>query len=262
MDISTLPILSTAGVATRLPAQDLDRARAWYRDRLGLEPTETREGGLRYVLGSGEFVVFASAGASSGTHTQAAFDVADLDVAIRELRNRGVVLDTEGMAGLEMVDGVVTVPGNYPSKGTAERGAWFRDSENNLLGIAQSLDPPAGGAANVGPAAVAVALLDGWQRADRPAVERLLADEFTFFSPQDAEGLDRDGYFARCWPDGERLRQEEVEADAIGGGVVAMRYVARRGDGTRFRNTELVTVRDRQVTQVDVYFGREVAAEV
>ena len=29
--------------------------------------------------------------------------------------------------------------GNYPSKGTGERGAWFRDSEGNLLGIGQQV---------------------------------------------------------------------------------------------------------------------------
>jgi catechol 2,3-dioxygenase-like lactoylglutathione lyase family enzyme len=36
------------GVATRLPAQDLDRARRFYAEKLGLEPSEGRPGGLQW----------------------------------------------------------------------------------------------------------------------------------------------------------------------------------------------------------------------
>jgi catechol 2,3-dioxygenase-like lactoylglutathione lyase family enzyme len=39
--------LSNAHTVTKLPAQDLERARAFYRDKLGLEPVEERTGGLR-----------------------------------------------------------------------------------------------------------------------------------------------------------------------------------------------------------------------
>lgn len=37
-----------SGVATRLPVQDLHRARSFYADKLGLEPIEERPGGLLY----------------------------------------------------------------------------------------------------------------------------------------------------------------------------------------------------------------------
>ena len=47
--------LDSAHAVTKLPAQDLDRARAFYRDRLGLEPVEERDGGLRYLCGATEF---------------------------------------------------------------------------------------------------------------------------------------------------------------------------------------------------------------
>jgi catechol 2,3-dioxygenase-like lactoylglutathione lyase family enzyme len=128
--MSTDPILTTAKVATRLPAQDLDRARAWYRDTLGLEPSETREGGLLYRMGEGEFGLFASAGAPSGYHTQMGFEVDDLEAVVAELKARGVVFEDEG---------VVEIEGNYPSKGRGELGAWFRDSEGNMLGLGQPI---------------------------------------------------------------------------------------------------------------------------
>src|SRR5450432_3299080 len=62
--------LSHAHTVTKLPAQDLERARAFYRDKLGLEPVEERTGGLRYVCGPTEFHLFSSAGAPSEASTR------------------------------------------------------------------------------------------------------------------------------------------------------------------------------------------------
>ena len=126
-----------AEVSTRLPAQDLGRARAFYAQKLGLEPVETREGGLRYRCGNGYFSVFQSAGRASGDHTQIAFEVDNLESVVAELRRRGVEFEEVDVPGLRTVDGIADIEGNYPSKGVSERGAWFRDSEGNLLGVGQ-----------------------------------------------------------------------------------------------------------------------------
>ena len=131
--------LSDARVEARIPVQDLDRARRWYAEKLGLEPAEEREGGLRYECASGQFCLFASAGASDGTFSQLAFNVDDIEAEIAELRARGVVFEEYDVPGLRTVDGIADIDGNYPSKGTRERGAWFRDSEGNMLGMGQSL---------------------------------------------------------------------------------------------------------------------------
>ena len=130
-------MLSKARVATRIPAQDLDRARAFYADKLGLDPIEERDGGLRYVCAAGEFALFASAGAASGGHTQMGWEVDDIAATVAELRSRGVVFEEYDLPGLRTVDGIADIDGNYPSKGMGERGAWFHDSEGNLLGIGQ-----------------------------------------------------------------------------------------------------------------------------
>jgi catechol 2,3-dioxygenase-like lactoylglutathione lyase family enzyme len=131
--------LAAGRVIAKLPAHDLDRARAFYRDRLGLEPVEERAGGLRYCCAEGEFHVFRSSGAPSGTSTQLGFEVEDLDRTVAELRGRGVVFDdVESRPAFRMADGIVEVDDNYPSKGTGERGAFFRDSEGNVLGLGQA----------------------------------------------------------------------------------------------------------------------------
>jgi catechol 2,3-dioxygenase-like lactoylglutathione lyase family enzyme len=132
-------MLTSGRVATRLPAQDLERARTFYAEKLGLEPVEEREGGLRYVCAAGEFALFESAGTASGDHTQMGWEVEDIEATVRELRARGVVFEEYDHPGLQTLDGIATIEGNYPSKGRAERGAWFRDSEGNMLGIGQPL---------------------------------------------------------------------------------------------------------------------------
>lgn len=131
-------MLEHSDVATRLPAQDLERARAFYADKLGLEPVEERPGGLRYRCGAGSFVLFASTGAASGNHTQMAWEVDDIEAVVHRLRSRGVVFEDVDVPGLRTIDGIAEVEGNYPSAGgVGERAAWFRDSEGNLLGIGQ-----------------------------------------------------------------------------------------------------------------------------
>ncbi|MFD8526763.1 VOC family protein [Streptosporangium canum] len=130
-------MLEHSHVATRLPARDLDRARAFYAEKLGLEPVEERPGGLLYRCGGGQFALFASTGTASGDHTQMAWEVDDIEAVVEELRSRGVVFEEIDVPGFRTVGGIAHVEGNYPSAGTGERAAWFRDSEGNLLGIGQ-----------------------------------------------------------------------------------------------------------------------------
>ena len=65
------------------------------------------------------------------------FEVDDIRAVVAELKERGVVFEEVEIPGLPMVDSVVEIPGNYPSKGRGEFGAWFR--EGNLLGLGQPI---------------------------------------------------------------------------------------------------------------------------
>jgi catechol 2,3-dioxygenase-like lactoylglutathione lyase family enzyme len=132
-------MLADSEVATRLPVKDLARARRFYSEKLGLEPTEERPGALLYRCGSGSFALFESTGAAAGTHTQMAWEVADIEGTVAALRTRGVVFAEYDLPGLKTVNGIATIQGNYPSKGVGERGAWFSDSEGNVLGLGQPL---------------------------------------------------------------------------------------------------------------------------
>jgi catechol 2,3-dioxygenase-like lactoylglutathione lyase family enzyme len=130
-------MLGNGHVATRLPVQDMKRARAFYAEKLGLEPVEERPGGLLYRCASGEFALFESTGASPASFTQMGWSVDDVVATVAELRSRGVVFEQVKMPGLTTVGDIADVAGNYPSRGSGEKAAWFRDSEGNMLGIGQ-----------------------------------------------------------------------------------------------------------------------------
>jgi len=99
------------------------------------------------------------------------------------------------------------------------------------------------------------ALFDAYFAQDRGIVTRLLADDFEFTSPQD-DHIDRAAYLERCFPTAHRFRTHEILAVAPAGEdsvVVLYEYELQRGD--RYRNAELLTLRDDQIVETQVFFG-------
>jgi ketosteroid isomerase-like protein len=93
-----------------------------------------------------------------------------------------------------------------------------------------------------------------YESGDRGVAEKLLSDDFTFYSPADI-GIDRDRYFERCWPSSEPIENfafvRLVEADD----EVVVTYESTRTDGSRFRNTEVLTFAGEKICKAEVYFG-------
>jgi hypothetical protein len=104
------------------------------------------------------------------------------------------------------------------------------------------------------PESVATACYRAHADKDRAAIERLIADDFHFTSPLDNR-IDRKTYFARCWPNSSWIAGYDIIAIAPHGERVFVTYEARTDDGRRFRNTELLTVRDGKLVDAEVYFG-------
>jgi catechol 2,3-dioxygenase-like lactoylglutathione lyase family enzyme len=116
-------------VHATLPAADLERAKTFYSEKLGLTPVSEEPAGIFYEVGQTRFAVFPTRGRPSGEHTQAGIIVDDVDVTVSELKDRGVVFEEYDFPDFKSVDSVVTTG--------ATKGAWFKDSEGNLLGIVQ-----------------------------------------------------------------------------------------------------------------------------
>ena len=129
-----MEIWETAIAEATLPAKDLERAKEFYTGRLGLSPTSEDEQGIHFVVGGTRFRLFRSGGSASGSHTQLALMVSDIAAQVKALRERGLTFEQYDYPNLKTVDGVADL-------GYA-RAAWFKDSEGNLIGIAQLM--PAG----------------------------------------------------------------------------------------------------------------------
>lgn len=100
-------------------------------------------------------------------------------------------------------------------------------------------------------------LYAGWAANDRATVESIIADDFHFTSPLDNR-LDRKTFFARCWPNAADMARFEIDRLVVMGDRVYVTYELTTKGGKRFRNTELLTVHDGKVHDVEVYFGWDI----
>jgi ketosteroid isomerase-like protein len=95
---------------------------------------------------------------------------------------------------------------------------------------------------------------EAYVKKDRSLLERSLSDDFHFTSPLDNH-LDRTTYFERCWPNSEDAADFKFINLVPDGDRVFVTYEGSSTNGHRFRNTEIVTVRNKKIIDVEVYFG-------
>ncbi|HEY8740784.1 MAG TPA: VOC family protein [Candidatus Dormibacteraeota bacterium] len=113
-----------------LPALDIDRAKSFYKDKVGATPQEDSPSGTFFSIGETSFSIYPTPNPTRGGHTQMGIRVDDVGSAVKELRDRGVTFEEYDMPGLKTVDGVADL-------GDVGKGAWFKDSEDNIIGVVQ-----------------------------------------------------------------------------------------------------------------------------
>jgi len=113
---------------------DIDRARRWYEEKLGLVPEREDPGGVWYRFG-GETWLYLYATPSAGTarNTIAGWTVNDIEAVMAALRERGVTFEDYDFGGAKTVDGLADF-------GMA-KAAWFKDSEGNTFELSEVLEP-------------------------------------------------------------------------------------------------------------------------
>jgi predicted enzyme related to lactoylglutathione lyase len=123
-------MLDKANVTANIPAADLQRARAFYADKLGLTPSQEMEGVmlLYHTAAGSTFSVYQTEYAGQAGHTIAQWHVPDVDAAVRDLQGKGVTFEHYDLPGVDWNDDVA-------SMGAMGKAAWFKDSENNILCI-------------------------------------------------------------------------------------------------------------------------------
>jgi catechol 2,3-dioxygenase-like lactoylglutathione lyase family enzyme len=117
---------------TTLPASDLERAKAWYRDKLEFVPKEEDAGGVYYESGGRSFALFQTPYAGTAQNTAMEWSVDDVEKVVAHLKDRGVTFDTYDIPGVEW-NGEIAIMGPF-------KGAWFKDSEGNILSLTQPAD--------------------------------------------------------------------------------------------------------------------------
>lgn len=124
-------MLNNLALSVSIPAKDLERAKAFYADKLGYKPTEERPDGVLYESGGSRFMLYQTQYAGTAQHTLAGWEVSDLEAEINTLRSRGVKFEEYDTPNLKTTAGIATM-GDV-------RGAWFKDSEGNILGLMQPI---------------------------------------------------------------------------------------------------------------------------
>jgi catechol 2,3-dioxygenase-like lactoylglutathione lyase family enzyme len=122
-------MLNDSRIMAVLPAKDINRARDFYRDKLGLESSDSMEDdSLMYRGGDGTgFLIYQTENAGTAKNTQMGWETDNLDREMEELRGRGVVFEDYDFPGLKTENGVATNDWG--------KAAWFLDSEGNILNL-------------------------------------------------------------------------------------------------------------------------------
>ena len=121
-------MLGKADATPMIAVKDLDRARKFYEETLGLEAKEEMSGEVLTVKsGSTPITVYRSEFAGTNKATALTFDVDDLESEVRELKDKGVAFEHYDMEGL-------TRQGDVYS-GEGMKTAWFKDPDGNILSL-------------------------------------------------------------------------------------------------------------------------------
>ncbi|HEX5595221.1 MAG TPA: VOC family protein [Micromonosporaceae bacterium] len=122
-------MLSAAPVQAAIPASDMERAKRFYRDTLGLKISLETEDAVHFESGGTQLFTYPTPNAGQAPTTLAAWLVTDLDAEMADLRTRGITFEEYDLPDLKTVNGV--------AEWGSVRGAWFKDSEGNILAVVE-----------------------------------------------------------------------------------------------------------------------------
>ena len=110
-------------------ARDLERARAFYADTLGLEPDDSAEEGvLTFRTGDTRLIVYQSEQAGTNKANAVVWSAGeDFDRIVDQLRENGVTFQEYPELGMDIADGVHRA-GDF-------KGVWFKDPDGNILHV-------------------------------------------------------------------------------------------------------------------------------
>jgi catechol 2,3-dioxygenase-like lactoylglutathione lyase family enzyme len=122
-------MLANRPIRLSIPARDLARAKQFYADKLGLTPSSESEFGLNYRSENGLFTIVPSESAGQASYSLLTWIVDDIETMMSAMRTQGIEFEDYDLPFLKTVNGIADFG--------QDKVAWFKDSEGNLLAIAQ-----------------------------------------------------------------------------------------------------------------------------
>nr|MDP2191605.1 VOC family protein [Rhodoferax sp.] len=126
-------MLKSAPIYAYVPVSDLDRARRFYEDTLGLGRGQPSGPGLIFRCAGGTgFFMYPTSGAGTNQASSAFWQVDDIRATVAWLKGRGVVFEEYDTPDMKTEGSIFN--------GGGAMAAWFRDTEGNILAVVQDLD--------------------------------------------------------------------------------------------------------------------------
>jgi catechol 2,3-dioxygenase-like lactoylglutathione lyase family enzyme len=128
--VEVVKMLDRASAQATIAVSDLDRAKRFYGETLGLPVKDERADGVTYQAAGTWFLVYPSQFAGTAKSTCMTFEVdGDVETAVKELRDRGVTFEEYDLPGLKTENGIAELEG--------VKGAWFKDPDGNILAVGE-----------------------------------------------------------------------------------------------------------------------------
>ena len=120
-------------VFATIPATDMARAKRWYEEKLGVKPSREILAGAVYDMGGGSgFLLYPTEFAGKAPNTLMGLETGDVEGDVAALKKKGVVFLEYDTPDLKTVNSIASF-GDL-------KGAWFKDSEGNILSVANPPD--------------------------------------------------------------------------------------------------------------------------
>jgi catechol 2,3-dioxygenase-like lactoylglutathione lyase family enzyme len=125
-------MLGKSDATPMIAVKDLDRARRFYEETLGLEAKQEMEGEVLTVQsGRTPITVYKSEFAGTNKATALTFDVDDIAKEIGELKEKGIFFEKYDLEGL-------TARGDFYEGEGGFKTAWFKDPDGNILSLIEA----------------------------------------------------------------------------------------------------------------------------
>lgn len=119
--------ITEGNLVSTVAVKDIEAAKKFYGETLELKQVDENMGGVTYQCGTGKLFVYQSPTAGTNKATCAAWQVDDLEAAVKELKAKDIAFEHYDLPGGTR-DGDIHTMGPF-------KAAWFKDPDGNIFSL-------------------------------------------------------------------------------------------------------------------------------